>query len=174
MNLTLLFYIFYGINCFSASITTNLSANTSIIKSVNTGIAANDIRVRIEKNLKQLDIQGQTLSVQGDNVLQKISIPSSRKLNISRLNISGKYFWQIKDKSNNKSIVYYEKFLSLKGESLYGAKGPVPNKLILSATKNRIDVIGVLPIEDYLVWSVGKRNALKLAHGIFACSVYCS
>lgn len=136
------------------------------------------IRVRLEKDLDFIKITGQNIKVQGASQVVKIAIPSATSIEVKRVLIQAKYFWQVQ---KGKSIeVLGDKYLVIEGQNLYSKTKSLPSTVILSADQ-KIDVVGVLPLENYLVgvlasemplsWPIESLKAQAVAARSYALAV---
>ncbi len=119
---------------------------------------SNLLRVRLEKGLETIKITGENIKVQGGDHYQLVAIPQDKQIEISRVLIKGKSFWQIK--KQNKTEVIGQKYLQIEGLQLYSGSKSLPNKIFLSGKKS-FDVIGILPIENYLVGVIASEMPLS-------------
>lgn len=108
------------------------------------------VRVRLLANQTEIFLSAQQLSVHGfENNFQKIAIPTAMSLKIARVNLNGKYSWQLTQ--NGVSKIQSSPLVLVNGKNLQNMAMKLPDKILLSAVKNRIDVVGVLPLQEYLV-----------------------
>jgi stage II sporulation protein D len=142
------------------------------------------VRVRLASSLKEVEVEGQGLKVQGGlKSLVRIAIPKTEKLKIKAVVIAGKYFWQLERVQGNSSRteLISHPLLALEGTQLRQGAKSLPSKVFLSQTGGRIDLIGVLPLESYLVgvlasemplgWPLESLKAQAIAARSYALSV---
>ena len=106
------------------------------------------VRVKLwSEDSSTFSIQGSVHRLQGlDSTLQMVSLPEPQNLILHR--DQGR--WVVEGFKNH-AIVFKEKFLALEGPDLYINHKKVPQKILLSAEKNSVQVIGVLPLEKYVM-----------------------
>lgn len=117
------------------------------------------VRVRLERGLGQFVVEGISLSFQQERAL-KASLPpmGRRRLEISRVGKPGR--WRVRENSGGESWVE-SSALQLRGEDLAWRGRTYPSRLVLSAQGDRIDVVGVLPLKDYIAGVVAGEMPLE-------------
>lgn len=142
------------------------------------------IRVRLEGKVSQFNFESVGVQVFGrEQVAQPVAIPKNNKVTVRREKIGKGIVWVIKRASNNSEEIFPEKYLALKANHpRLGAK-LFPEQLMFSAKSDSLsfDVIGVLPIENYLVgvlasemplaWPVEALKAQAIAARSYAQAV---
>lgn len=105
------------------------------------------IRVRLSaETIPQFKIEGQIHRLQGfEKVYQEVSIPKNQQLT---LKFDERW---IAEDFKKFPIVFKEKNLVIEGRNLFVNGKRVPDKILFSPDKNQINVIGVLPLEQYVV-----------------------
>jgi stage II sporulation protein D len=116
------------------------------------------VRVRLKSVENKIEISGLAVSVQGE---EKTSLfvalsPISQKLTIMREARAGKNFWRVTQAGIPVARVYADKYLYIHGEGLHLGAARMPSKIILSPAK-KIDVIGLVPMKDYLYGVLAKE-----------------
>ncbi len=115
-----------------------------------TAFAEQMVRVRLLANQPEIYVSAEQLSIRGiEKNFQEIAIPKITQLKISRVNLNGKYVWKITQ--NGLSKIQSNPLIFIDGKSLQHLAMKLPNKVILYASKSRIDVIGVVPLQEYLL-----------------------
>lgn len=112
------------------------------------------VRVRLRQGVKDLKISGYGLQSSSFTNFTPVAIPRKKQtLSISRL----PKFWQIdilQDGFTRRKIFANKSQVYLKGQSLEDQGQALPGELIINLGK-KIEVIGVLPMQDYLLGVVG-------------------
>ncbi len=113
------------------------------------------IRVRLRASQSEVLISGTGLRVQGLNSnFQPVAIPSgSETIRIRRFEKDKKIFWLISRPSSfARSQILHSEMISISGQNLRSAAQSLPAHLLLTAAAaKKMDLIGVLDLEDYLV-----------------------
>lgn len=112
------------------------------------------VRVRLASGLNTVRLQGFGLRVQGGSASSNpIAMNRMGSLEIERVKTEMGWFWRIK-KSEGK-IERFElkkaEALVIEGEDLRKGTQDLPGRLVLTSKMKGFDLIGVLPIENYLV-----------------------
>lgn len=120
------------------------------------------VRVRLQSQIKFIELRGLQLSVQGQtDVYQKVAISKTSQLTISRVRVQKNWMWKVD--SAGKTNLFSEAFLLVKGSELQSGTQRVPSQVILSSPLKReaFDLIGALPVEDYLVGVLASEMPLQ-------------
>jgi stage II sporulation protein D len=112
------------------------------------------VRVRIKSQISKVSLSGLNLHLVGrEEKFNKVSIPQDRKMEISRVNVAGKNYWQISHGVNGdtQDTVSSQEALIVQGENLRQDSTELPNKILLQESEaGQIDIIGVVPMEEYV------------------------
>jgi stage II sporulation protein D len=111
------------------------------------------VRVRMFQSTQRvLSFEGQSIRVQNlENAYQQVAIPSERGVVVRSLNKDGKWFWAVKWAQRPTEVLLPGRFLKIEGENLHSGTHRLPAKVILSPETGAVDVVGVVPLRDYLV-----------------------
>ena len=113
-----------------------------------TAFAEEWVRVKLwSEDKTSFSIQGAVHRLQGhDSPLVKVALPQNQNLKLR---------WDqerwIVEGFKNHPLVFKEKYLVLEGPALLINQKKVPDKIILSREKKAIQVIGILPLEKYVM-----------------------
>jgi len=136
------------------------------IKKVAESISDVEVRVRLESALKQVELTGRSLKVQG--VARNFTRVSNRpqpqeKLKISNVRIANKNFWKVDhfEGASQNSELLSEPILKVEGLEIVSAGKALPSKIFLALDKAAIDLVGVLPLERYLVGVLASEMPLR-------------
>ncbi len=112
------------------------------------------VRVRIKTGVSRVSLSGMNLRLVGHvNKFNKVAIPQTKQLQIARVSISGKGYWQIAEggPASSQDVMSSEEALMIQGENLRQDATELPNKIVLQESADgQIDVIGVVPMEEYV------------------------
>lgn len=113
------------------------------------------VRVRIKANVSKVSLSGINLRLLGNQEkFSKVAIPQTKQMQISRVMISGKSYWQVSEgaSADPQDVMSAEEFLMVQGENLRQESTELPNKIVLKeSTEGQIDVIGVVPVDEYVL-----------------------
>jgi stage II sporulation protein D len=111
------------------------------------------VRVKLFSSANaKIQIHGYGLQFQGLNQsFQKVAIPQNDFSEIEIINHNGKKAWAYKQSAMPFQKIITDRYFYLTGDNVIINGHNVPAKILLSENKNHIDVIGVVPLEDYLV-----------------------
>lgn len=113
------------------------------------------VRVRIKSNISKVSLSGLNLRLIGhQEKFSKVAIPQTKQMQISRVLVSGKSYWQVSEgsASNPQDVMSADEFLMVQGENLRQESTELPNKIVLSVNDDgQIDVIGVVPMDEYVL-----------------------
>ena len=122
-------------------------------------------RVRMETKIKKLNFEAVGLQIRGrEQMYELISIPHSEEVSIERVDVDAahKMAWKIHRAGQEQLI--FDRYLMMKNVSMRKGGQFFPSQVILSASstsRNAFDVIGVLPLENYLVGVVASEMPLS-------------
>jgi stage II sporulation protein D len=102
-----------------------------------------NVRVKLKSGLSALTLEG-------------IGPKGTGKLLVQRVQKNNSWVWQI-----GASRLQSEKILHFEGTNLHHGSMLLPNTVILLGRKNSFDVIGILPLEDYLVGVLASEMPLS-------------
>lgn len=125
------------------------------------------VRVRLSGFQQELHIEGFGFQIQGKaNSIEKIAIPRRQTLTVFRDWMKGNPIWRVL--RNDQIEIYTEKFLAIRGIEIRQGGKVLPNQIFLSASgksvksaKLSFDVIGILPLETYLVGVLSSEMPLS-------------
>lgn len=108
------------------------------------------VRVRIKSNISRVSLSGLNLRLLGhQQKFNKVAIPQSRQMQISRVLVAGKTYWQVSE--GLQDVMSADESLVLQGENLRQDSTDLPNKIMLKESGGgQIDIIGVVPIDEYV------------------------
>ncbi len=117
------------------------------------------IRVRLETSIQKLELEGLGVQIRGrETNFQFVAIPQKQKIEISRDEDKG--FWKVLRGDHLELVA--DPILALKSIDLRSGGKSLPSQIFLTAQKkNKFDVIGVLPLESYLVGVVASEMPLS-------------
>jgi stage II sporulation protein D len=135
---------------------------SSFAKARVSSIESPDVRVRLAAHQSKLDFEALGLQIYGrEQVYHQISIPRTETTRIERVSISGEQKWAWKINRGGIEQVKFEPYLILKNVSMQRGGQVYPNEVLLASHGQFFDVIGVLPLEDYLVGVVASEMPLS-------------
>ncbi|MFN7454039.1 MAG: SpoIID/LytB domain-containing protein [Pseudobdellovibrionaceae bacterium] len=117
------------------------------------------VRVRLLKDLKKVEIYGIDLQVRERNLksilrAKPVAVPRMifEKITVEPVTLQGKKFFKVseRDRGINKVKIIAGPFLEMQGDQLLLAGLAVPSRVLLQLRQGRVDVIGALPLEEYL------------------------
>ncbi|WP_413291131.1 SpoIID/LytB domain-containing protein [Bdellovibrio sp. HCB337] len=123
------------------------------------------VRVRIKSGISKVFLSGLNLRLTGhEEKFSKVAIPQDRKMEISRVIVAGKTYWQISQGASSitRDVMNSEEALLVQGENLREEGLELPNKILLrEGTSGQIDIIGVVPMEEYVFSVLAQEMPLR-------------
>lgn len=118
-----------------------------------TSSASELVRVRLLSVPSKVLISGQALRVQNlSPAIRPVAIPQANSAEVRLLEKDGKNLWALRFQNQEREQIFSAKYLLVQGEGLRVGAQSLPSRILLSANKNQsVDVVGVLPLEDYVV-----------------------
>lgn len=120
------------------------------------------VRVRLKSLQNEVFVSGIGLRIKGqtDN-FQKVAIPRVESLRIRRFSKEGHSFWLVTRIQNSRSQIISDPLLAIEGQNLKSLSQALPKQILLSpARENKIDLVGVLPINEYLTGVIASEMPL--------------
>lgn len=119
------------------------------------------LRVRLKSNQTELNISGVGLRVQGSQTFfQSVAIPTNDNLQIKRFHKEGHSFWLLTRRG--KSQIISTPFVMIEGHDLRAGAQALPQKIFLSAAgSQKMDVVGLLPVEEYIAGVIASEMPLQ-------------
>jgi stage II sporulation protein D len=116
------------------------------------------IRVRLESSRDQLELEGLGVQIQGRaEAFEKVAIPQTQKILIQR---AGDKAWKIQ--RSGQTEIIQAPYLALKAIQLRAKGKSLPNQIFLAPKQaSKFDVIGILPLENYLVGVLSSEMPLS-------------
>lgn len=110
------------------------------------------VRVRLKTLDGRIEISGQSLRFQNlENPFRPVAIPENTKAEVRLLEKSGKVFWALRVNGREQEHLFTNQFLLIQGEGLRIGAQALPERILLNHQKKSVDVVGVIPLEDYVV-----------------------
>jgi len=143
-------------------------------RAISTTLENPSVRVRMETKIKKLDFEAVGLQIRGrEQLYDLIAIPHSEEVSVERVvvpaatGIARKMAWKI-TRSGHEQLIF-DRYLLMKNISMRKGGRFYPNQVILSGHQGKeqktdqqtFDVIGVLPLENYLVGVVASEMPLS-------------
>lgn len=140
------------------------------------------VRVRLWSEADEFVVSGVGLQFQDvDSKYQPVSIPQRKTARISVLRKDKKKIWSIRWDSQSVAQLSAKPYLFIKGQNLTSQSKPLPSKILLSQNAEGLDVVGVVPLEDYVVgviagemplsWPIESLKAQAVAARSYAMAV---
>lgn len=120
------------------------------------------VRVRMETKLKKLNFEGVGVQIFGrESNYQQIALPHEEEVSVERITAadSEKKIWKIT--RSGKEQLIFDRYVMIKNLQMRKGGQYFPNNVILSAHGDNFDVIGVLPLENYLIGVVASEMPLS-------------
>lgn len=121
------------------------------------------VKVRLYAAQKNLRIEGLAVRYQSSAPdFQSVAIPQQRHFEVRVLKKDGKSFWGLKSPSSPVEKLLTDPEVLIRGEQLRIAGRSVPGQILLQKTpRGEIDVIGLLPLDDYVVGVLASEMPLS-------------
>lgn len=111
------------------------------------------VRVRVSSFQNKVRLSGTGLRFQNlANPYRAVAIPQNSGVEVRLLEQNGKKMWALRLSNSEQEHLFPQKYLLIQGQDIQIGAQSLPSRVMLSApTTKTIDVIGVLPLNDYLV-----------------------
>ncbi len=121
--------------------------------SISDAQSAELVRVRLMTINKKIQLTGMSLRFQNlAQPFRPVAIPQNGQAEVRLLQKAGKTFWSLKLNNQDHEHLFTEKYLMVQGDGLRVGAQTLPAKILLTANgKQKVDVIGVVPLDEYIV-----------------------
>ncbi|WII71645.1 SpoIID/LytB domain-containing protein [Bdellovibrio sp. 22V] len=120
------------------------------------------VRVRLLSVAQKIQISGIGLRFQNiDQNYRQVAIPNSSQAEVRLLNKNGKNIWALRLGNQEPERLFTQKFLMIQGEGLRIGAQTLPSRVLLSVNKQKVDVIGVMPLDEYIVGVLASEMPLS-------------
>ncbi|WP_253721005.1 SpoIID/LytB domain-containing protein [Bdellovibrio bacteriovorus] len=120
------------------------------------------VRVRLLSTTHKVQISGLGLKFHNlDRPYRQVAIPDSGQAEVRLMERAGKKVWSLRINNKDPETLFSEKFLYIQGENLRVGSQSLPQKVLLHASKEKVDVVGVMPLEDYVVGVLASEMPLS-------------
>lgn len=124
------------------------------------------VRVRIMTTIEKVQIAGVGLRFHNlSQVFQPVSIPQTKYAQVRVLTKNGKKVWAIRLDGQESEHLLAEKYLFIQGNGLRVGAQNLPGKVLLSHNGaegiSKIDVVGVMPLDEYVVGVLASEMPLS-------------
>ncbi|WP_253696719.1 SpoIID/LytB domain-containing protein [Bdellovibrio bacteriovorus] len=120
------------------------------------------VRVRLLSTSQKVQISGLGLKFHNlDRPYRQVAIPDSGQAEVRLMEREGKKVWSLRINNKDPETLFSEKFLYIQGENLRVGAQALPEKVLLHASKEKVDVVGVMPLEDYVVGVLASEMPLS-------------
>ncbi|MDG0816235.1 SpoIID/LytB domain-containing protein [Bdellovibrio svalbardensis] len=111
------------------------------------------VRVRLMTINKKIQLTGMSLKFQNlAQPFRPVAIPQNGQAEVRLLEKNGKYFWALRLNNQEREHLFTEKYLMVQGEDLRVGAQSLPARVLLTPNGNqKVDVIGVVPLDEYIV-----------------------
>ncbi len=123
------------------------------------------VRVRLLTLSKSVQISGSGLQFQNlQKAYQPVAIPPSQsKADIRVMKKDGKSLWALRTSDSRPEHLFTDKYLLVRGHGLRIGTKALPSKVLLSLNPDsqNLDVVGVLPLDEYIVGVLASEMPLS-------------
>ncbi|MEN0057586.1 MAG: SpoIID/LytB domain-containing protein [Bdellovibrio sp.] len=141
------------------------------------------VRVRLMSSPQAIQIQGLNLRFQNlKNPYRPVAIPQNSRVEVRLMKKEEKHLWAVRLNNQEAEQLFADEYLVIQGEDLRVGARSLPSRILLSeADGQQMDLVGVIPLEDYLVgvlasemplsWPMEALKAQAVAARSYALSV---
>ncbi|MNJ94773.1 Amidase enhancer precursor [compost metagenome] len=121
------------------------------------------VRVRLLTEKSQITLTGQGLHFQAfDKKYQPVAIPRSSVAQIRVIYKDGKKMWSVRLDNKDPEQIYSDNYLLVRGDNLRAGSKALPKKLLLNSSgPQKIDVVGVIPLDEYVMGVIASEMPLS-------------
>ncbi|WP_374073505.1 SpoIID/LytB domain-containing protein [Bdellovibrio bacteriovorus] len=121
------------------------------------------VRVRLMTTPQKVQISGLGLRFQNLNKpFKPVAIPQNGRAEVRLMEKEGKKIWALRVNNKDPEHLFAEKFLLIQGENLRFGAQSLPSRVLLNMNANKkVDVVGVMPLDDYVVGVLASEMPLS-------------
>lgn len=121
------------------------------------------VRVRLLTTPQKVQITGLGLRFQNLNQpFKPVAIPQNGRAEVRLMEKEGKKIWVLRVNNKDPEHLFAEKFLLIQGENLRVGAQSLPSRVLLNMNANKkVDVVGVMPLDDYVVGVLASEMPLS-------------
>lgn len=111
------------------------------------------LRVRLKSGLSELSLEGKDFAwAEEAKAIRPVAVPRSQKLKVTRAWNGRGWLWKVDGlRADGLSVLRQGDKLALRADQAKLNGETVPSRVLLSAKSGNFDLIGVVPLEEYLV-----------------------
>lgn len=119
------------------------------------------VRVRLQTLPAQISISGIGLKFQNlSQPYRPVAIPRDMSAEVRVMPKEGDKLWALRLGTQEHEHLFTEKFLLVQGSNLRINGQALPERILLSQNEGKVDVVGVMSIEDYIVGVIASEMPL--------------
>lgn len=121
------------------------------------------IRVRLKTAMDHIELEGLGLQIHSrEKNFEAISIPQRQRVSIRRLLVQGHLMWSVQRSPEQKIELIADQWLAIRAIEIRENGKLLPNQIFFAAhSALKFDLIGVLPLENYLVGVLASEMPLS-------------
>ncbi len=123
----------------------------------------NQVRVRLKTFANEVQISGVGLKFQNvKSPFRQVAIPDAKSYKVRLLEKDGHTIWALRQNNQEREHLFTEKFLFIQGANVRVGGESLPNQILLSQNdSDKVDVVGVMSLEDYIVGVIASEVPLS-------------
>lgn len=120
------------------------------------------VRVRLFSESGPLRLEGEGLQFQDlTETFKPVALPAKGVAEIRSLQRNGRSFWSVRLNNKDPEQIHTEKYLLVRGQHLRAGSHALPSRVLLSRSGSQTDVVGVMPLDEYLVGVLASEMPLS-------------
>ena len=111
------------------------------------------VRVRLLTLSQKIQISGQGLRFQNlSQPYRPVAIPNNSQVEVRLIKKDSKSLWALRVNNKDVEHLFAEKYLLIQGDGLRAGAQSLPGRVLLAANgPQKVDVVGVMPLDEYIV-----------------------
>ncbi|UXR63289.1 SpoIID/LytB domain-containing protein [Bdellovibrio bacteriovorus] len=130
--------------------------------SMTSGKDAPLVRVRLKSLSSKIQISG--LGLRFQNLTQNfrpVAIPQDGQAEVRVLQKDGKKIWALRTGTKASEHLFTDKYLLIQGHNVRIGSQSLPSRVLLSMNAGMVDVVGVMPLDEYVVGVLASEMPLS-------------
>lgn len=121
------------------------------------------VRVRLMTTSNTFQVSGMGLRFQNlDQPFRPVAIPNNAKAEVRVMEKAGKKVWALRVNNKDPEHLFAEKYLLIQGDNLRSGAKALPSRVLLNSNgSQKMDVVGVIPLDDYVVGVLASEMPLS-------------
>ncbi|WP_347357814.1 SpoIID/LytB domain-containing protein [Bdellovibrio sp.] len=133
-------------------------AHSSVVSETTTPL----VRVRLKSLSSKIQLTGLGLRFQNlSQNFRPVALPQDAQAEVRVLQKDGKKIWALRTNNKANEHLFTDKYLLIQGHNIRIGSQALPSRVLLSMNAGMVDVVGVMPLDEYVVGVLASEMPLS-------------